>query len=68
MENAQKHDLSTDLEGLSDKQLAEVKDFVAFLRLRTQHAEETLELSRASEAVLATDWLSPEDDEAWADL
>jgi len=41
-------------------------DFVQFLK--SKHLQNKLEISAMSEAVLAKDWLRPEEDEAWQDL
>ena len=49
-------------EGLLD----EILDFVRFVEAREgRHPSET---ALASEAVLARDWLRPEEEAAWADL
>lgn len=46
--------------------LAEILDFVQFLKSKT--LESARETALASEAVLAKNWLRPEEDEAWRDL
>jgi len=46
--------------------LAEILDFVQFLKSKTLESARGTAL--ASEAVLAKNWLRPEEDEAWRDL
>jgi hypothetical protein len=58
--------LMKELDGLPPEYLCEVTDFVAWLKYRKlQQVPETVLLS---EAVLAKDWNTPEEDEAWAGL
>jgi len=56
---AEIEDTSTDI-------LGEVLDFVRFVK--RSRAELKPDDYLASEAVLARDWLSPEEDEAWNEL
>ncbi len=56
------HELETAPEPL----LREVLDFIAFLKVRRPSGG--MQTALASEAVLATDWMKPEEDEAWKDL
>ena len=46
--------------------LEQVLEFL--LSLKSQYQQEKLEITIMSESSLATDWLSPEEDEAWQDL
>ncbi|MDD5225265.1 MAG: DUF2281 domain-containing protein [bacterium] len=46
--------------------LAEVLDFVRFLK--TKLAKEDFDLTLASESSLKKDWLKADEDEAWKDL
>ena len=46
----------------------EVYDFIRFLKIKEAAAHGIGEVTLASEAVLARDWLSPEEDAAWAYL
>lgn len=55
-------DLLRELDGAPEPVVLEV---LAYLRRRKSRGGETALLS---EAVLARDWLRPEEDEAWADL
>ena len=52
-----------ELETLPEELLVEVLDFVRFLKARHARGDALL-----SEAVLARDWNTPEEDEAWQDL
>jgi len=61
-----KEALEQELHQLPEEELAEVLRFVRLLKRSSPgDARETALLS---EAVLAKDWLSPEDEEAWRDL
>ncbi len=51
---------------LPDPLLAELLDFVRFLKAKT--AESRFATAIASESALAKDWLTPEEDVAWQDL
>jgi len=58
--------LMKELESLPHECLGEVTDFVAWLKhRRLQQAPETMLLSQAA---LAKDWDTLEEDKAWADL
>jgi hypothetical protein len=58
--------LLNEIELAPEPLLAEVLDFVQFLKLKSQGSG--FETARASEAVLGKDWLRPEEDEAWRSL
>jgi len=47
--------------------LKEVLDFLLFVRAKEIQREE-LEISLLSEPILAEEWLTPEEDEAWQHL
>lgn len=47
--------------------LKEVLDFLLFVRAKEMQRED-LEVSLLSEAILAEEWLTPEEDEAWQHL
>ena len=49
----------------SETTLQEVLDFLMFIESKRIQTER-LEISLLSESVLAEDWLTPEEDEAWA--
>jgi hypothetical protein len=51
----------------SDSTLKEVLDFLLFIKTR-EAQQEQLEISLLSESILAEDWLTPEEDEAWQHL
>lgn len=51
---------------LPEPQQREVYDFARFLRIKTQ--DDSFDGLIASEAVLARDWDTPEEDAAWASL
>jgi hypothetical protein len=57
--------LLREMENLPAPLLAEVLDFVRFLKMKSQ---ERLEAAALSESSLEKDWLQPEEDEAWQDL
>ena len=57
--------LFNEIEDAPEPVLAEILDFVQFLKHKVRPG---LETALASEAVLAKNWLSPEEDEAWRDL
>ncbi|MFY9826784.1 MAG: DUF2281 domain-containing protein [Thermoanaerobaculia bacterium] len=57
--------LFNEIEDAPEPVLAEILDFVQFLKRKVRPG---LETALASEAVLAKNWLSPEEDEAWRDL
>ena len=46
--------------------LEEILDFIYFLKVKA--SKKGMEASILSESVLAKDWLSPEEDEAWKNL
>lgn len=58
--------LQQELENMNDPLLAEVLDFVRFLK--SKHADERFEAALLSESALRRDWLLPEEDEAWRNL
>ena len=58
--------LLSEIDQTPERLLAEILDFVQFLKSRALGP--ALETARASEAVLAKDWLRPEEEEAWKDL
>jgi hypothetical protein len=58
--------LLAELEDAPEPLLAEVVDFVRFLKSR--RAAEQFETALLSESALAADWLRPEEDDAWRDL
>ena len=58
--------LLREIEGMPEPLLAEILDFVRFLK--TKIAPDRAETALASEEVLARDWLRTEEDEAWRDL
>ena len=58
--------LLAELRDFPEPLLAEVVDFVRFLKSR--RTVEQMETAVASEAVLARDWLRPEEEDAWRDL
>lgn len=61
-----KERLISEIETVPEPFLAEVLDFVCFLK--TKIAREKLATAIASESALSKDWLRPEEDEAWHDL
>jgi hypothetical protein len=57
--------LFNEIEDVPEPVLAEVLDFIQFLKRKIRPGFET---AQASEAVLAKDWRRPEEDEAWQSL
>ena len=53
-----------ELESLPDELLDEVLDFARYLKARRARTDDAL----LSEAALAREWNTPEEDEAWRDL
>jgi hypothetical protein len=58
--------LLNEIERTPEALLAEILDFVQFLRVKSFHSE--FDTARASEPALGKDWLRPEEDEAWQAL
>jgi len=58
--------IDKELDVLPEKLQQEVYDFVRFLRAKSNG--DAFNGLRASEAVLARDWDTPEEDAAWANL
>lgn len=55
-----------EIEGVPEPLLAEVVDFIRFLKV--QKVQAGLETALLSETALASDWLKPEEETAWRDL
>ncbi len=58
--------IAGELQDLSEAKPREVLEFVR--RLKSAGEDSAFGCALASEAVLAKDWLRPEEDEAWKDL
>lgn len=58
--------IEKEIASLPEPQQREVYDFARFLRVKTQ--DDRFDGLLASEAVLARDWNTPEEDQAWASL
>ncbi len=58
--------LLNEIEEVPEPLLAEVLDFVCFLKAKI--SREKLATAIGSESSLSKDWLKPEEDEAWHDL
>ncbi len=67
MNSSVKNRLLEKIERVSDFTLKEVLDFLLFLESKAIQAKE-LEISLLSEASLAEEWLTPEEDKAWEHL
>jgi hypothetical protein len=59
--------LLNEIETIPESTLKEVLDFLLFIKAR-ESQQEQLEISLLSEPLLAEDWLTPEEDEAWQHL
>jgi hypothetical protein len=53
-------------ENAPDRILIEVLDYLQYLKVK--HQQGMMETALLSEAILAEDWLKPEEDAAWQDL
>jgi hypothetical protein len=53
-------------ENIPDRILIEVLDYLQYLKIKHQHG--MMETALLSEAILAEDWLKPEEEAAWQDL
>jgi hypothetical protein len=62
-----KQQLLKEIEQTPDEILSEVLDFLLFVKSKKLQ-QEKLEITLMSESVLAKDWLTAEEDEAWKDL
>jgi hypothetical protein len=62
-----KQQLIEEIEQTPDEILSEVLDFLLFIKTKKLQREK-LEITLMSESVLAKDWLTAEEDEAWKDL
>jgi hypothetical protein len=62
-----KEKLLDEIDKTSDSTLKEVLDFLLFVKTR-EIQQEQLETSLLSEPLLAEDWLTPAEDEAWQHL
>ncbi len=60
-------DLMRELRSTPESLLSEVLDYVRYLKSKSLAGEARV-TALASQEVLAKDWLSPEEDEAWKDL
>jgi hypothetical protein len=62
--------LIREAENVPDALLDETLDYLRFLKARYTRAKSSLHVEPMllSEALLARDWLHPEEDEAWKDL
>jgi hypothetical protein len=60
--------LINEIEQLPPQSISEVYNFVSFIKLKQMQESDDGNIHFASENVLARDWLSPEEDEAWANL
>lgn len=53
-------------ENIPDGILSEVLDYLQYLKVK--HQQGMMETALLSEAILAEDWLKPEEEAAWQDL
>jgi hypothetical protein len=61
-----KDQILKEIEVFPEPYLEEVLDFVRFLKDKASRSR--IETAMQSESVLAKDWSTPEEDEAWRDL
>jgi hypothetical protein len=61
-----KKELLKEVEDTPEDIIKETVDFLRFLK--QQKKAESMEIAFASESSLKTDWLQPEEDEAWQNL
>ena len=62
-----KESLLKEIEQIPESLLPEVLEFIQYLKYK-HHNYETTETTLLSESILAKDWLTPEEDEAWQHL
>ena len=62
-----KQQLLSEIDQTPNSILKEVLDFLLFVRAK-ENQQEQLEVTLLSEPILAEDWLTPEEDEAWQHL
>jgi hypothetical protein len=67
MNTSIKEQLLEEIDKTPDSTLKEILDFLLFIKTRETQREQ-LEISLLSEPLLAEDWLTPEEDEAWQHL
>lgn len=67
MKSRIKEQLLEEIAKTSDSTLKEVLDFLLFIK-KKEVQQEQLKISLLSEPILAEDWLTPEEDEAWQHL
>jgi hypothetical protein len=67
MNTSIKEQLLEEIDKITDSTLKEILDFLLFIKTRETQREQ-LEISLLSEPLLAEDWLTPEEDEAWQHL
>jgi hypothetical protein len=60
------NELIREIETLPVAVLDELYDYIGFIR--RQKAQKVSDITLASERVLAREWLTPEEDDAWAHL
>jgi hypothetical protein len=66
MNMTKKDQLLNEIEEIPEPLLAEVLDFIRFLK--TKIAKEGIEMAIVSESSLKKDWLKPVEDKAWQNL
>jgi len=66
MDMSTKELLISEIEEVPEPLLAEVLDFVHFLKAKINR--EKLDIAIMSESSLSKDWLNPEEDKAWQNL
>jgi hypothetical protein len=67
MNTSIKEQLLEEIDKTPNSTLKEILDFLLFIKTRETQREQ-LEISVLSEPLLAEDWLTPEEDEAWQHL
>jgi hypothetical protein len=58
--------IKKEIEVFPEPYLEEILDFIHFLKIRA--SKNRMETAILSESVLAREWMSPEEDEAWKNL
>lgn len=61
-----KEKIINELDVFKEKELTEILDYIEFLKVK--YTKRVSDITLASEEILKKDWLSQEEDEAWADL
>lgn len=63
-----KETIKEEVNHIPDRFLAELYEYMVYLKRKGHNVPENMDTAYASEYALAKDWNNPEEDQAWADL